>query len=60
LKQRHRRKQIQYKTKRSKAFLWGVDKVMRVTVTASNKMSAALAKVYAESRERMRQEKEKQ
>lgn len=54
MKQRHRRKQIQLKTRRSRTFDWGIDRFLHVVIDNNRKLSAAFAKAYAASREEMK------
>lgn len=49
---RKRRKAAQAAIKRNNSWIWAFDKFVRAVVTVSNKMSKAMAEVYAKARER--------
>ena len=57
MKVRKIRKRAQLRMRKNKCFLWGVDHVIETMCSASAKMSYALSKIYAKSRESMQHDR---
>ena len=51
MKLRHRRKLVLARLHHNSAWNWSFDRFVRAVVTASNRMSKAMAEVYAKARE---------
>jgi hypothetical protein len=51
MKLRHQRKRVLKRISINNAWNWSFDRFVRAVVTASNRMSKAMAEVYAKARE---------